>query len=145
MARGNGTGRELAGKFLHLQHLLLSPLPHLMLHLILSLAWMETCARAQQTLAHLLDLHLRHLLHLPHFLVASHWHLQHLLLHRFQLKVLMRLVPLLHLLLTTICTLPLSPSVGQARSSSQKSSRDSNKRWRPAGGMSPVPLTHAGP
>ena len=133
--------RELDGKLLHLRHLLLSPLPHLMLHLILSLAWMETCARAsswsmvpildlrhdlltsrlhlrhlllspfrfkilillvpmlQQTLAHLLDLHLRHLLHLPHFLVTSHLHLQHL--------VPMLLVPMLHLDLAHLLDLHL--------------------------------------
>ena len=149
MARGNGTGRELDGKLLHLRHLLLSPLPHLMLHLILSLAWMETCARAsswsmvpildlrhhlltsllhlphlllrtfrfkiiillvpmlQQTLAHLLDLHLRHLLHLPHFLVTSHLHLQHLLLSQFLFKILVLLVPMLHLDLAHLLDLHL--------------------------------------
>ena len=117
MVRGNGTGRELDSKLLHLRHLLLSPLPHLMLHLILDLRHdlltsllhlrhlllspfrfkiLMLLVRLYQTLAHLLDLHL---LPLPHFLVTSHLHLQHL--------VPMLLVPMLHLDLAHLLDLHL--------------------------------------
>ena len=128
MARGNGTGGELDGKLLHLRHLLLSPLPHLMVkildlrhHLLTSLLHLRHLLLSpfrfkilillvpmlQQTLAHLLDLHLRHLLHLPHFLVTSHLHLQHLLLSQFLFKILVLLVPMLHLDLAHLLDLHL--------------------------------------
>ena len=122
--RGSGAGRKLHGIQLHPRHLLLGAF---LLKVPLLLLTM---------------FHLRHLLQGPSLLkmlmlLVPLPHLPHLLLHRFQLKVLMLLVPLLHLghlLLTTvlhlrdllhlphlllipICSLPLSPSVGEALSS----------------------------
>ena len=122
--RGMRAGRKLHGIQLHPRHLLLGAF---LLKVPLLLLTM---------------FHLRHLLQGPSLLkmlmlLVPLPHLPHLLLHGFQLKVLMLLVPLLHLghlLLTTvlhlrdllhlphlllipICSLPLSPSVGEALSS----------------------------
>ena len=97
-------GRELHGIQLHLRHLLLSAFLLKVLLLLLTM------------------FHLQHLLLTPFLLkvlmlLVPLPHLPHLLLRPFQLKVLVLLVPLLHLLLTPICSLPLSPSVGKALSS----------------------------
>ena len=77
MVRGNGTGRELDSKLLHLRHLLLSPLLHLPQFLVTPhlhpqhLVPMLLVPTLHLDLAQLLDLHLRHMRQLPHLLFCS--------------------------------------------------------------------------